>query len=305
MTAGRHPSAEEQERRVVGYYRSLESRLSYRIILNGIRHFGYFPDPAAPRGVSMRRAQFLMVDELARSLRLPPGSRVLDAGCGEGSASIHLALHYGYRMYGIDLVGQSIHRARRLARAAGVEDQVYFEIGNFSDLRFQDGYFDGVFTLETLVHAADVGQVLGEFRRVLRPGGRLVMIEYSVSDPNSLSEQEREVGYRVVEQSAMASLPGLLHGRLAALAREQGFAEVEERNVTAHVMPMLKRLRDILLLPYLATRLIGADHRFPNMTSAVVGWRRLRARDVWRYNIVSAALPPAGLHEEAGRGRMR
>ncbi len=70
----------DHARRVVGYYRKPESRLVYRLVLGGTKHFGY---PEGPRRLSMATAMRLMLDRLGATLALPPGSRVLDAGCGE------------------------------------------------------------------------------------------------------------------------------------------------------------------------------------------------------------------------------
>jgi sterol 24-C-methyltransferase len=75
----------EHARRVVGYYRSPESRLAYRLLLGGTKHFGYYPEGAGR--LSMTAAMRRMEDELARTLALPPGSRALDAGCGEGDVA--------------------------------------------------------------------------------------------------------------------------------------------------------------------------------------------------------------------------
>jgi cyclopropane fatty-acyl-phospholipid synthase-like methyltransferase len=73
----------EHARRVVGYYRSPESRLAYRLLLGGTKHFGYYPEGGGR--LSMTAAMRRMEDKLGQTLALPPGARVLDAGCGEGA----------------------------------------------------------------------------------------------------------------------------------------------------------------------------------------------------------------------------
>jgi sterol 24-C-methyltransferase len=71
----------EHARRVVGYYRSPESRLACRLLLGGTKHFGYYPEGGGR--LSMAAAMRRMEDKLGQTLALPPGARVLDAGCGE------------------------------------------------------------------------------------------------------------------------------------------------------------------------------------------------------------------------------
>ena len=62
----------EHARQVVGYYRSPESRLAYRLLLGGTKHFGFYPEGAGR--LSMTAAMRRMEDELGRTLALPPGS---------------------------------------------------------------------------------------------------------------------------------------------------------------------------------------------------------------------------------------
>jgi hypothetical protein len=61
----------DHRRRVVGYYSKPESRLSYRLLLGGTKHFGYYPDGAG--GLSMATAMRRMEDKLGATLDLPPG----------------------------------------------------------------------------------------------------------------------------------------------------------------------------------------------------------------------------------------
>jgi hypothetical protein len=83
-----HAPEHVHARRVVDYFRQPESRLSYRLLLGGTKHFGYYPEGSS--GLSMAAAMRLMEDRLGATLALPPGSRVLDAGCGEGDVAIRL-----------------------------------------------------------------------------------------------------------------------------------------------------------------------------------------------------------------------
>ncbi|HEX8804935.1 MAG TPA: hypothetical protein VF743_12105, partial [Acidimicrobiales bacterium] len=64
------------------YFDSRESRWGYTLLLKGRKHFGYYPDDGGHPAVA--RAQELMEDRLADRLGVPEGSRVLDAGSGEG-----------------------------------------------------------------------------------------------------------------------------------------------------------------------------------------------------------------------------
>jgi hypothetical protein len=88
----------EHARRVVGYYRSPESRLAYRLLLGGTKHFGYYPEGGGR--LSMTAAMRRMEDKLGQTPALPPGARVLDAGCGEGDVAVRLGTRMASRSTG-------------------------------------------------------------------------------------------------------------------------------------------------------------------------------------------------------------
>jgi sterol 24-C-methyltransferase len=74
----------DPQQQVIAYYRRLESRLGYTLLLGGTKHFCWYP-PGSER-LSMRTAMTLMEDRLGRALDLPRDALVLDAGCGRGAA---------------------------------------------------------------------------------------------------------------------------------------------------------------------------------------------------------------------------
>jgi 2-polyprenyl-3-methyl-5-hydroxy-6-metoxy-1,4-benzoquinol methylase len=104
------------------------------------------------------------------------GPDVLDVGCSQGIASILLARE-GHRVIGIDREREAIRAAReRLDQEeAQVRERVEFTVGEGRAVGFPDGSFDAVLLGEVLEHQLDPGKLLDEARRVLRPGGRIVV----------------------------------------------------------------------------------------------------------------------------------
>lgn len=100
--------------------------------------------------------------------RCVPGSVILDAGCGEGRNAVPLA-RKGYRVVGLD-------RSRRLLNAAPRHPRLRLVRGCYEKMPFRDRTFDAVLFLGTaLGYEGDDRQALREARRVLAPGGRLVI----------------------------------------------------------------------------------------------------------------------------------
>src|ERR1700761_9566852 len=158
------------------YYHSLESRIGYRLILGGTRHFGYYEAGTLwpfPIGPALRR----MEDRLYQTLDLQVDSLVLDAGAGNGGVSIFMAKK-GLRVKAIDLLNMHVAWARANVQRNHLDERVEVSKGNYEKFAFENDTFDGAYTMETLVHAGDPDAAMGEFYRVLKPGGTVTHVEY-------------------------------------------------------------------------------------------------------------------------------
>jgi SAM-dependent methyltransferase len=109
----------------------------------------------------------------------PPGSHVLEAGCGVGAQTITLLRRNpACRFTLVDRHGPSLEEALARARAeAGEPGRVAGRVADAGSLPFPDGHFDHVFVCFLLEHVPDPSAVLAELLRVLAPGGRLVAVE--------------------------------------------------------------------------------------------------------------------------------
>ncbi|NIO76703.1 MAG: methyltransferase domain-containing protein [Armatimonadetes bacterium] len=98
---------------------------------------------------------------------------ILDAGCGPGWLSVEIARR-GARVVGIDAAEQMILRARERAKDAP-QNIRFMQADLCSPLPLQDHSFDGVVANMVLMDIPEIDRTLAEFRRVLRPAGRLVL----------------------------------------------------------------------------------------------------------------------------------
>jgi predicted O-methyltransferase YrrM len=111
-----------------------------------------------------------------------PGARIADIGCGEGWSSIALAAAYpDATVVGIDVDQPSVAAARANAEAAGVANRVRFSLSDGGRLDEPDS-FDAAFVFEALHDMSRPVEVLAAIRRVVRPGGAVVVMDEAVVD---------------------------------------------------------------------------------------------------------------------------
>lgn len=174
-------------------------------------HLGHYGDP--PRRRDFRQAKVDFVHELVRWSgldQLPPGSRVLDVGCGIGGSARILARDYGFEVLGISISPGQIERARQLT-PAGLPCR--FAVMDALALELADASFDAVWTVEAGPHMPDKQRFADELLRVLKPGGLLAVADWNRRDAavQPLSRLERWVMHQLQVQWAhpeFASIPG-------------------------------------------------------------------------------------------------
>ncbi len=118
-----------------------------------------------------------LVDLLHVDTSYPPGSRVLEAGCGVGAQTVTLAENSPQaQITSIDISQASVAQARERVREAG-HHNVHVEQGDIFDLAYEPETFDHVFVCFVLEHLNDPAKALRRLRRVLKPGGTITLIE--------------------------------------------------------------------------------------------------------------------------------
>lgn len=107
----------------------------------------------------------------------PPGSKVLEAGCGVGAQTITLARHSpGAQFTSVDVSVDSIEEAKRRADLAGLTNLDFRQADLFA-LPFDTGSFDHIFVCFVLEHLTRPVEALESLNMLLRPGGTITVIE--------------------------------------------------------------------------------------------------------------------------------
>jgi len=107
----------------------------------------------------------------------PPGSKVLEAGCGVGAQTVILSRNSPEAsITSIDISGESVEIARQLAKKEGVEN-VDFQVANIFALPYEDETFDHIFICFVLEHLKNPLDALLSVKRVLKKEGTITVIE--------------------------------------------------------------------------------------------------------------------------------
>lgn len=273
-------------KKVRAYYNTKESRFGYSLLLKGIKHFGYYP--RNKKNISVIKAQRLMEDKLAKALNLPKDSLILDAGCGEGKVAHYLAQRYGFKIIGIDLIDWAIAKANKTETELNLQDRLKFYVSDYTSLAKKENTFDGIYTMETLVHSPNYKKALREFYRVLKPHGHLALFEYSVRDRKTLPQKLQKEFDLIINETGMHSLPYFIHGKFPDMLRRVGFRNIKVRNITIRIMPMLKLFYMLAFFPYhLFIKPFNLKKYFINATFSVEAYHYIK-KGYARYNIVTA-----------------
>ena len=105
----------------------------------------YFPQPT----LGLEEAQIAKMDMICRKLRLQPGERVVEAGCGWGALALHMARNFGVRVIAYNLSRAQVAYARQRAREEGLDSRVSFVEADYRAIR---GEYDVLVSVGMLEH---------------------------------------------------------------------------------------------------------------------------------------------------------
>jgi tocopherol O-methyltransferase len=247
-------------------------------------HFGYWDQLTRGHADALNRLNAV----LASYIGIHPGAHILDAGCGVGGSSIWLARRFGATVTGITPVGSQVRRARRIAAEQGVADRVRFAEEDYTRTTFADASFDVVWAVESVCHAADKAAFYREAQRLLRPGGRLGIVEYMrTSCP--LPDDGEALLQNWLSGWAIPDLATAEEHRAWAQAR---FTEVQLIDITSNVRRSLARLHRMAVAAWpgeLILRTLGlrSDTQHGNWRGARDQFRAL-TRGLWFDAVLTA-----------------
>ncbi|WP_237218306.1 SAM-dependent methyltransferase [Rugosibacter aromaticivorans] len=164
-----HGHSRQSDRAAISFHYDVSNQF-YKLWLDEqmVYSCAYFETPDD----TLAQAQRNKLDHICRKLRLTPGERFLDIGCGWGALVCWAARHYGVQAYGITLSQRQYEHAQQRIAAEGLHDLVTVELRDYRDLQGEAAY-DKVASVGMFEHVglANLPAYIATVHRILRPGG--------------------------------------------------------------------------------------------------------------------------------------
>ena len=195
----------------------------------------------ATYGEDLGQSSWMTAAELRRFiqlLKLSSSSHVLEVGCGSGGTALYVARKVGCHITGLDINEHGIKNANSLARQQGLDALVQFQMADATRRSpFAEKTFDAVFCNDAMCHLAQRNDILRDWFRVLKPGGRMLFTDAMIIT-GTVSNEE------LATRSSIGTYFFLPPGENEKLIQASGFQLIGAADLTAAVAKVARRWHD-------------------------------------------------------------
>lgn len=257
-------------------------------------HFGYWKWGMHPFDLEAMLNQ--MNQEVLNRLGIEntPLPMILDAGCGLGTTSRYMALRRPDAcFYGVTVTPWQIEMGEKLNKEAGLTDQISLLRADYQNLPVAQEAFDAVFAVESACYAErnDKARFLNEMARVLRPGGKLVVVDGFRKNSRPLPRPLEFIYQKNMECWALKELADITQFKRALKAA--GFKNIKVEDVSWHVAPSFAHIPKTVIKFYWDLLKKGegwhlSRERKNNVLAPILGMLMGLAKPWFTYCIVTA-----------------
>lgn len=195
-------------------------------------------------------------EAMAALVTVRPTDHLLDVGSGLGGPARWLSRRCGCRVTGIDLTPEYCEIAQHFTRLLGMQTHVRFQVGNALSMPFDDGAFEGAYSMFVSMNIADKAKFYREIHRLLKPGGWLVLSEIARGEAG---EVVYPMPWAATAAESFLATPNTTREEL----RSAGFEVEQVKNVLQRALEFGARSRALIERgekpPYRANALIHGD----------------------------------------------
>jgi len=192
-------------------------------------------------GEDVGQSSWMTAEELDRFielLRLKSSSNLLEIGSGSGGPALYVARKTKCRVTGLDVSEFGVRNANELAAKQSLDERAHFQLADASQpLPFGDETFDAIVSNDVMCHVPKRSEVLREWHRVLKPGGRMLFTDAMVIT-GIVSHEE------IATRSSIGRYFYLPRGENERLIEEAGFELILSDDVTANAAMVAQRWHD-------------------------------------------------------------
>ena len=173
--------------------------------------------------------------DIITTLGINSSSNVLEIASGSGGPAVFMASETGCKLTGVEYDNNGVENSKKLASGSGSGINAEFIHADASEpLPFENGLFDSIFCVDAINHLKNRNEVLKEFYRVLKPGGKLLYID-PVVVTGILSNEE------IAIRSSIGYFLFTPLNENEKLLRDAGFSDIKSSDSTANIISISQK----------------------------------------------------------------
>ena len=202
-------------------------------------------------------------------LHLSSGKKLLDIACGSGGPALRIAAKTGCSLVGIDLHEQAISTAKSVAAQRNPKNGAEFQVVNASEpLPFPDSHFNAITCVDAINHIPNRPSVVGQWARLLKPGGRLLFTD-PVTVTGPLTNEE------LATRSSVGFLLFVPEGYDKQVIAQSGLRLLMSKNLTTNMAKVAGNRRAAREKRCAAVRQVEGDRVFASQQNLLAMVARL------------------------------